>query len=147
LLDEGLLVQNVTCRFSGAFTRPGSTSWLGTHALSLWAESNDAGAVVGTSDSSQTDQLAKTGESNHYEWITGRFCLCSQRDLLEASGTSQRLPRTVQGMMWLKWEHSKENIFCSKNSKSGSLRTLWCPEWLPAEWASVNYFSWYNCSS
>jgi hypothetical protein len=26
LLDEGLLVQNVTCRFSGAFTRPGSTS-------------------------------------------------------------------------------------------------------------------------
>jgi hypothetical protein len=76
LLDEGLLVQNVTCRFSGAFTRPGSTSWLGTHALSLWAESNDAGAVVGTSDSSQTDQLAKTGESNHYEWITGRFCLC-----------------------------------------------------------------------
>jgi hypothetical protein len=34
-------------------------------------QSNDAGAVVGTSDSSQTDQLAKTGESNHYEWITG----------------------------------------------------------------------------
>ncbi len=26
LLDEGLLVQNVTGRFSGAFTRPGSTS-------------------------------------------------------------------------------------------------------------------------